>query len=73
MQGKKVVSFTVAPVMKQSIISGTNMFVFWVAAASSQVEVYRRFSGVCCLNHQRFSDYRQNKYLRNADKLLPDY
>jgi hypothetical protein len=28
------------------------MAVFWVVAPCSLVEVYRRFRGACCLNHQ---------------------
>jgi hypothetical protein len=28
------------------------MAVFWVVAQCSLVDVYRRFSGACCLHHQ---------------------
>jgi hypothetical protein len=28
------------------------MTVFWVVAPCSLVEVYRRFTGICCLQHQ---------------------
>jgi hypothetical protein len=30
----------------------TKMAVFWVVAPCSLLEVYRRFTGVCCLHHQ---------------------
>jgi hypothetical protein len=42
------------------------MAIFWDVAPCSLVEVYRRFSGACCLHHQ-------GKHLWNVGKLLPDY
>jgi hypothetical protein len=45
----------------------TKMAVFWVVAPCSQVEVYHRLRGPCCLHHQGL------KGLWNVGKLLPDY
>jgi hypothetical protein len=42
------------------------MAVFWVVAPCSLEEVYQRFRGPCCLNHQgynRRSDYGGSKHL----------
>jgi hypothetical protein len=33
-------------------ISGVKMAVFWDVKSCSLVEVYRRFTGACCLHHQ---------------------
>jgi hypothetical protein len=44
---------------------------FWVVTPCSLVEVYRRFSGACCLHHQ--ANDGDGKHLRNVRKLLPDY
>jgi hypothetical protein len=48
--------------------------VFWVVAPCSLVEVYQRFRGPCCLQHQGDRpDDGGSKDLWNVGKLLPDY
>jgi hypothetical protein len=54
------------------------MAVFWTVAPCSLVEVYQRFRGPCCLQHQgdeatQSSDDGGSKDLQNVGKLLPDY
>jgi hypothetical protein len=50
------------------------MTVFW-DVPRSLVEVYRRFSGACCLHHQCYNrrDDRGSNYLWNVGKFLQDY
>jgi hypothetical protein len=54
----------------------TKVAVLWVVAPCSLVEVYQRFRGPCCLNHQGYDDGPDNggsKDLWKVGKLLPDY
>jgi hypothetical protein len=49
---KAVSLFVSGPITGLKPSSEMKMAVFWVVAACSLIEVYRRFRGTCCLHHQ---------------------
>jgi hypothetical protein len=49
------------------------MAVFWIATPSSLAEVYQRFRGASIIRAMMEDNDGGSKYLRNVDKLPPDY
>jgi hypothetical protein len=54
--------------MEQPKLKNNKMAVFWVVAPCSLVEVYRRFRGACCLQHQ--GDDRQTTRRNNLENSI---
>jgi hypothetical protein len=66
---QKTATLTILVGFKVLTAVSTKMAVFWFVAPCSLVEIYRRFRGACCLQHQ--GDDRQKTAIFTLTVLFP--